>query len=173
MIKILAGKYKGRKLSNFKINSIRPTQARVKKSIMDKVMLFENKIVLDLFSGVGTLGIESISRGAKFVCFIEKNGSVGKILNKNLNQLCVDDNYKVEITDAIRFLKKTKSKFDIIFADPPYYKYDLNEIFNLVDPRLKKGGIFCYESEYQNTNNEYGIDIRKYGNTQVGFWRKK
>ena len=72
MIRIIGGHLKGRKLSNINIDILRPTKAIVRKSIMDSIRLFDNKNVLDLFSGVGTLGIEAMSRGAKEIVFVEK-----------------------------------------------------------------------------------------------------
>ena len=73
MLKIISGKFKGRKLNNIKVDSIRPTSALVKKSIMDSIMFFENKNILDLCCGVGTLGIEAISRGAQSVDFVDNS----------------------------------------------------------------------------------------------------
>ena len=73
MIKIIAGKYKNRKLKYFNIQSVRPTQARVRKSMFDTLGNIENKEVLDLFCGIGTIGIEALSRGADSVCFIDHN----------------------------------------------------------------------------------------------------
>lgn len=171
MIKILGGKFKGRKLHNIKIKNVRPTQSRVKKSIMDIIMDFENKKVLDLYAGVGTLGIESISRGSSCVCFIEKNINVIKILRKNLESLMIDSNCKIIKSDVMNYLKKSKDKFDIIFADPPYYKHNFNDYKNLIVPLLEKNGIFCFESEYKAFKTELDVKINKYGNTQVVFWR--
>ena len=73
MIRVISGNLKGRKLANINVDILRPTKAIVRKSIMDSIRLFNDKKVLDLFSGVGTLGIEAMSRGAKEVVFVEKN----------------------------------------------------------------------------------------------------
>ena len=178
MIKVLEGKYKGRKLNNFNINHVRPTQARVKKSIMDTLMPFENKTILDLFSGVGTLGIESISRGAKSVCFVENKFSVVKILKKNIEMLNIINKCDVQKLDVISYLKKTHSKYDIVFADPPYYKYNFINFIPLIKPILEKNGVFCFESDYNKNLNEINLNLKdvklkKFGNTQVIIWRKK
>ena len=105
MIKVLAGKFKGKKLNNFKLESLRPTKAIVRKSIMDTLMPFENKNILDLFSGVGTLGIEALSRGAKSVCFVDKNPQAIKILKKNINMFDCDCNIDIKLSDVFIFLK--------------------------------------------------------------------
>ena len=172
MIKVLSGKYKGRKLSTFNLSSIRPTQARIKKSMMDTLMPFENKTILDLFSGVGTLGIEAMSRGASFVCFIDSNPKAINILKKNINMLNLEDEVKIKLFDVFKFLKNTDLKFDIILADPPYYKYDFEYMRLLIKPILESGGTFCYESNKQEVNDTSDLKIKEYGNTQLTFWSK-
>ena len=82
MITVIAGKYKGRKLSFIKNVSVRPTQAKVKKSIFDILGNLDGKAVLDLYCGVGGFGIEALSRGAKELSLVEKNPKVFKILLK-------------------------------------------------------------------------------------------
>ena len=76
MISVIAGKYKGRKLYNVKDLHVRPTQAKVRKSVFQILEPFDGMEVLDLYSGVGTLGIEAISRGATRVVFVENNRRV-------------------------------------------------------------------------------------------------
>ena len=95
MIKIISGKYKNRKLKYFNIPNVRPTQARVRKSIMDSLMPFKDKNILDLFSGIGTLGIESLSRHAKYVDFVDNNPKVLKILKQNLDMISENNSYKI------------------------------------------------------------------------------
>ena len=73
MISVIAGKYKGRKLYGVKNLHVRPTQAKVRKSIFQILEPFHDLEVLDLYAGVGTLGIEAMSRGATRVVFVENN----------------------------------------------------------------------------------------------------
>ena len=87
MISIIAGKYKGRKLYDLKNLHLRPTQAKVRKSVFQILEPFDDLEVLDLYAGVGTLGIEAISRGASRVVFVENNRRVFKVLQKNLELL--------------------------------------------------------------------------------------
>jgi len=172
MIKVLGGKFKGKKLNNFKLESLRPTKAIVRKSIMDTLMPFENKNILDLFSGVGTLGIEALSRGAKSVCFVDKNPQAIKILKKNINMFDCECNIDIKLSDVFIFFKKNKLKFDVIFADPPYYKYNFNDLVQLIKPFLINDGVFCYESNKFSIQKSENIKIKKYGATQIIFWRK-
>ena len=172
MIKVLSGTFKGRKLTNINADILRPTQAIVRKSIMDSIRVFNNKLVLDLFSGVGTLGIEALSRGAKRVKFVEQNLKVIEILKKNINILDISNKTEIIKADVIKFLNLESDQYDLIFADPPYQEYDFNELFPLIRSLLKKNGIFCYESNksMKLNNMEIKFRIKQYGNTQVVFW---
>tara|TARA_Y100000994_G_scaffold245891_1_gene248233 strand:+ start:1893 stop:2417 length:525 start_codon:yes stop_codon:yes gene_type:complete len=170
MIKIIAGKYKNRKLKIFNLQNVRPTQARVRKSMMDILQDFSDKKVLDLFSGVGTLGIESYSRGAKHITFVDNNLKVLDVLNKNLELLSIND-YSIVQSDAIKFLKNTNQKFDLIFADPPYGKFDFLDLIPFVKENLNINGIFCYECKKKRIDIDLDIKIKNFGTTQVIFWR--
>ena len=173
MIRVIAGDFKGRKLHNLKIESLRPTQAKVRKSIMDSIRDFDNKNILDLFSGIGTLGIEAMSRGAKKVKFVEKNNRIINVLEKNLNMLDLGDRSIVVQSDVIKFLDKEEEKYDIIFADPPYGKYLFNALHGPISDIINRNGIFCYESNKQKIKENINMKIKYYGNTQVVFWENK
>ena len=172
MIKIISGKYKNRKFKYFNIPNVRPTQARVRKSIMDSLMPFKDKNILDLFSGIGTLGIESLSRHAKYVDFVDNNPKVLKILKQNLDMISENNSYKIFKNDALKHLQYTDKTYDMIFADPPYGKFNFYDFLPFIKGRLNLGGVFCYESQKTKINLEPNITIKNYGNTQVTFWRK-
>ena len=151
MIKILSGRYKGRKLNNFNNEHIRPTQAKVKKSMMDTLMPLQDKTILDLFSGVGSLGIEAISRGAQAVSFVDNNPKAISILKKNLKILNLEEEVvNIKLSDVFKYLDASyndKQTFDIVIADPPYYKFTFKDMKNMVAPILSNNGVFCYESD--------------------------
>ncbi len=170
MIRIISGRYKGQKLQDIKSKHIRPTQARVKKSMLEILEPFSNKDVLDLFSGSGALGIEALSRGANYIVSVDNNRKNLHNLINNFQHICPDDNYKVHCMDAIKYLKSTKEKFDIILCDPPYYKYNYIDIFNKSQPIIKKGGVFCMEME-KNVVDENIFRVKIYGESQVILWR--
>ena len=172
MIRILSGKLKGRKLKQFNLDSLRPTQAKIRKSMMDTLMPFEDKKVLDIFSGVGSLGIEAISRGARSVLFVDNSPKAINILKKNINMLNLEEVVQVKLFDAIKFLKKTEMTFDVVIADPPYYKYNFNDMLHLVKPILNEDGIFCFESNNNKIAEIESLKIKNFGNTQLVFWRK-
>ena len=118
------------------------------------------------------MGIESISRGANSVCFVEKDIKAIGVLKKNINMLELNLKCRIVKSDAINFLKKNKDKYDIIFADPPYETCSFNDIFSYIPNILRTGGVFCFEEKKHKFEIQENIKIKYYGNTQVIFWEK-
>ena len=172
MIKIIAGKYKGRKLLQVPKTNVRPTQAVVRKSMFDILGDLNNFSVLDLYSGVGTLGIESISRGAISLVSVERDKFTHKILSDNLGMICADDNTLTYNMDVKQFIKFNNRTFDLIIADPPYnidaYSY-LNDSLRTI---LNKNGILCIEMKKKEIEDN-SVRVRTFGRTQLTFWRNK
>jgi len=170
MISIISGKYKSIKLYDSKDLSVRPTQAKVRKSVFQILEPLTGLSVLDLYAGIGTLGLEAISRGASKATFVEQNHRVFKVLQKNI-RLLSDEKCASYLMDAIFFLSRSKNKyFDLIFADPPYAQISYEIIQSKILNTLKPGGIFCMEMHKENID-EPVERIKYYGNTQVVFWR--
>jgi len=172
MIRILSGKYKNRKLNFFNHSSIRPTQSRVKKSLFDSIHDFENKNVLDLFCGVGTLGIEACSRGANSVTFVDSNIKAINILKKNLELLSIENKNHIINSDVAKFLNNNKKTYDIILADPPYNKFYFFDFIPLISKILNLGGVFCYETSKKESIVDLNLKVKTIGDTQLIFWRK-
>ena len=137
-MRIISGTFKGRKIERPQDNKTRPLKDLTKESIFNilthsnklKINLINSK-VLDLFSGVGSFGIECLSRGAKKVVFVENYSDVLLILKKNLNNLKSNSDYKIikqNIYDNF-FFKNLEREFDLIFLDPPYKENKLEIIF--------------------------------------------
>jgi len=170
-MRVVAGKYRGKKLKEFDLDSTRPTLDRVKESIFNLIQFdVFGAIVLDLFSGTGALGIEAISRGAEKVYLIDSNDKAIKIINENLKG--IDGNFVVKHTDALKFLDG-EEKFDIVLLDPPY-KTDLGvkAIDKIVyENKLNDNGIIIFETSVDlsfNFNYEgFEITKRKYGTVMV------
>ena len=130
-MRIIAGKFRGRKLIKFNKEGIKPTTDKMRESIFNIVISylkineknnnlpFEKFNVLDIFAGTGALGLESISRGAENVTFIEKSKDNLRVLYKNIDHLKVSEKVKI-IKRSIRKVKKIDGQFDLIFMDPPY-----------------------------------------------------
>ena len=170
MISIIAGKHRGKKLFYMKGVHVRPTQAKVRKSVFQILEPFTELEVLDLFAGVGSLGLEALSRGAHNIVFVENNRRAVQVLKKNCT-LFTNTNKEVYTIDVFQFLARNKNrKFDIIFADPPYSEADYFKVKERAIPHLKPGGIFCMEMK-KTQIEDANVRVKYYGSTQVVFWR--
>lgn len=172
-MRIISGKYKGKKLLGDNIDGTRPTMDRVKESLFGIIQNnIKNSICLDLFAGSGSLGIEALSNGAKNCYFIDNNKIVIDTLNKNTLNIEGSIIIKDDYLNALNNLKNIK--FDIIFLDPPYklnlIQSSLNKIkeYNLLN---ENGIIVCeYESEQFNIDYEI-IKEKKYGNKYIRIYK--
>lgn len=141
----------------------------VRKSVFQRLEPWTGKSVCDLFAGIGTLGVEALSRGAKRVTFVENNQLVLPILEKNLIRLRGSDNWSIKQMEVMAFLASSREKYDIVLADPPYYTSAWNELFPFIEERLQPQGVFMLEAS-RNTAFPEDIDVRVYGKTKVGLW---
>lgn len=133
-IRIIAGKYRGRKLPVLMAEGLRPTTDRVKETLFNWLMPYiHNANCLDCFAGAGSLGFEALSRGAKKVCLIELNKAAAKQLLAN-KQLLKSDNVVVSNANALDFLKTpTSNKFDLVFIDPPFRQNLISQTCELLE----------------------------------------
>jgi 16S rRNA (guanine966-N2)-methyltransferase len=120
-IRIIAGKFRGRKLPVLMAEGLRPTTDRVKETLFNWLMPYIHEAnCLDCFSGAGSLGFEALSRGAENVTLIELNKAAAKQLLAN-KSLLKANNVGVVNTNVLDFLKtSTGNKFDLVFIDPPF-----------------------------------------------------
>ena len=140
-MRIISGKFKGKKILEPKDSKTRPLKDLTKESIFN-IIKHSNKFsidlekseILDLFSGTGSFGIECLSRGAKFVTFVENYTKILPVLKQNLKNLKLIKNYQIIEHDIINNLKFNifKNKFSIIFLDPPFKENNLNNIISLI-----------------------------------------
>ena len=139
-MRIISGSFKGKKIFEPKNLITRPLKDLTKESIFNIIahsnklkINLNNALVLDLFSGVGSFGLECLSRGVKEVTFIENYKEVLPLLKKNLNNLSLN-NYKIIEKDIYNLdtLKKLENKFDIIFLDPPFKYKDLEVLIERI-----------------------------------------
>ncbi|MEF9496673.1 16S rRNA (guanine(966)-N(2))-methyltransferase RsmD [Chlamydia sp. 04-14] len=123
-MKILAGKYKGKSLKTFSNPSVRPTCGVVKEAVFNICAAYiEDAVFLDLFSGVGSVGFEALSRGASSVTFVDSSAQSVRLIRANsqlLNPELPVTIMKQEARSAIRRLTKKDMSFDLIYIDPPY-----------------------------------------------------
>ena len=121
--RIIAGKYKGRKFEFIPSDDLRPTPDRLRETLFNWLgQILGNKNCLDLFAGTGSLGLESLSRGADKVTFVEKNSHHLNKIKKYVESLKADEDVFVIKKDVLSWLDETTHEFDLIFVDPPFYR---------------------------------------------------
>jgi 16S rRNA (guanine966-N2)-methyltransferase len=183
-MRIISGKFKGKKILEPKDLNTRPLKDLTKESIFNIIqhsnkfkINFENSEILDLFSGTGSFGIECISRGAKFVTFVENYKEILPILKKNLANLKLVSNYSIiekNIFDNLN-LKEFEKQFDIIFLDPPYKEKNLKDVLlYLIDEKILKidGIIILHRHKKQIDILPDQINVleeKKYGISKILF----
>jgi len=122
-MRIIAGTFRGRILASPRDMSVRPTADRVKQSIFDILTTrigFENIEVLDLFSGSGSLGLESLSRGAAKTTFVDSSRTSLTLLENNIRLLGCEHQTTVHQADVLWFLRNSHHAYDLVFVDPPF-----------------------------------------------------
>jgi 16S rRNA (guanine966-N2)-methyltransferase len=121
-VRIIAGRWKGHHLTPLKGRGVRPTTDRVREAWMSALGgHLDGLTVVDLFAGSGALGLETLSRGAGHVVFVERARAALRVLEANIDLLGVRDDVTVVSEDVFRYLLSVETKaFDLALADPPY-----------------------------------------------------
>lgn len=180
-MRIIAGKFRGRRLSHFKADHIRPTTDRVKESIFNKLQgYFENTRVLDLFAGTGNLSCESVSRGAAQVDAVELSKKSIAIIRENLALLDIEDQVRVINDDVLKYVQRYEGEpYDVVFADPPFTEKLADQVLLLLAQSAAVGPetvVVIEASSHEVVQTAYPPlecrDTRDYGDKQVSFWRK-
>jgi len=183
-MRIIAGYFKGKKILEPKDKETRPLKDLTKESIFNILnhsnkfrVNFENTNVLDLFSGVGSFGLECLSRGAQHVTFVENYKGVLPILKKNLDNLKMTKKFEIiekNIFNDFNF-EFLVNKFDMIFLDPPYKETKLNFIIdNIYNKKIlsKYGVIIIHRHKKESdkfSKNFKILEEKKYGISKIFF----
>ncbi|MEG6508725.1 16S rRNA (guanine(966)-N(2))-methyltransferase RsmD [Methyloligella sp. 2.7D] len=178
-MRIIAGKFKSHSLQAPKGDATRPTSDRVRQALFNVLehgigFDFEGARVLDLFAGTGALGLEALSRGAKFCCFIDEASAARAAIRKNVETLGLTGATKIWRRDATRLGPVgTLAPFDLIFLDPPYGK-DLGEkaLLSAYDGGWLKPDAIAVLEERAGTEIPLPasfsvLDRRRHGDTEV------
>lgn len=183
-MRIIAGTFRGKKILEPKDTLTRPLKDLTKESIFNILnhsnkfeINLKNSNILDLFSGVGSFGIECLSRGAKQVVFAEKYNVVLPILKKNLQSLKLIENFEIIEKDIydINFFKSLNKKFDVIFMDPPYKDKNLDLLLNNIKNEnvLSEKGVLVVHRHKNEKDLIPGklkvIEEKKYGLSKIIF----
>lgn len=146
-LRITSGEFKGRFINVPKSDLVRPTTERVRETIfniLNNKISFEGIKVLDIYSGSGALGFECLSRGADEVHFVEKNAVIYRNLEENIELLQVAGRCKIFKMQAAKFaLMKPIVQYDLILADPPFFKDDIyNVVANILENKYLRTNCF-------------------------------
>ena len=186
-MRVISGKFKGKKLTQPIDKKTRPLKDLVKESIFNVIIRskkinikIEKSLILDLFAGSGSFGIECLSRYAEKVIFLENYSESIKILKQNIESLKGDHNYEIIEKNCFDFFNSNRDfdlKFNIIFIDPPYKEMQVNSIIEKIIEKklLKKNGIFIIHRHKKDSmeitkklrifeNRTYGISKIFFGN---------
>ena len=183
-MRIISGFLKGKKIDFLQSSTTRPLRDFVKESIFNVIkhsnlidVTLENANVLDLYSGVGSFGIECISRGAKKITFVENDNKALTILKKNIDHLKIENKSEVVGTKIISFVNQLnkKNKFEIIFFDPPFA-----ENFFIEELKIIKNANICSKNHLiiihrEEKSKDDFLEVmkivmtKKYGRSKVIF----
>src|SRR5215211_714314 len=167
-MRVVAGELRGHRIAAPSGEAIRPTADRVREALFSILGEISGARVLDLYCGTGALGIEAISRGAASAELVDTRISTAR---SNLRALALEDRCTLVRSDALRYLRRAASRFDLIFCDPPYKLADrlAPELESLIPPRLAEGGRLIVESA---ARRPLELDLpllveRRYGDTLI------
>jgi 16S rRNA (guanine966-N2)-methyltransferase len=176
-MRIIAGKFRGRKLNSPSSLQTRPTSDRVRETLFNILApRIEGARFLDLCAGTGALGIEALSRGAAHVTFVDQSRKMCALIEANVEALMIDEKeIQVVTAEATEFLRRHAKKgaqpFDIIFFDPPYaadYEGVLNYVGENRDPLLARDGVMIVEHYKKNKLEEEFNDLQFYRRVKQG-----
>lgn len=170
-MRIVAGKWRGRRIEAPAGDGVRPTLDRVREAWMSILHPdIPGARVVDLFAGSGALGLEALSRGAASADLVEKNPRSIRVIAANIETLGAGDDASIVRKDAILFVERLDERtFDLAFADPPYeggYAARLAEIW------LERPFASVLSIEHRSRDKLPGAsDTRRYGDSAITFYR--
>lgn len=180
-MRVISGSARGRTLHPPVGNRIRPTADRVKEAVFSSLTSwfgsFDGLIILDLFSGSGSLGIEALSRGAKSAVFVDSHPESLRLSRENLNLTGFEKMATLIQMDAVKALQHLSDRgmtFDIVLVDPPYADKDLaDNVIRLLDELglTEQNGVLVFEtdnkSELQPPDKFELVSRKVYGDTAI------
>ena len=183
-MRIISGYLKGKKISQPLDKTTRPLKDLTKEAIFN-IIVHSNKFsvdlknskILDLFSGVGSFGIECLSRGAEHVTFVENYSKTLEILNQNIQKFDLKEKCEVIASDIFKdnFFKQINQKYEIIFLDPPYKEIKIFKLISILflEKVLKSNGIIILhrhkKSKDKFPSNFKILEEKTYGLSKIYF----
>jgi 16S rRNA (guanine966-N2)-methyltransferase len=169
-MRVVAGELKGRRLAAPPRRSaaVRPTADRVREALFAILGEIGDASVLDLYCGTGALAIEALSRGAARATLVDTHVSLAR---RNVRELGLESRVTVVRSDALRYLRRSRGRFDLIFCDPPYRLADRleGELDSLIPGRLAVGGrLICESAVHRPIRLSMPLAAeRRYGDTLI------
>ncbi len=178
-MRIISGKFKGKRLVAPKKLPVRPTTDMAKEglfNILNNRFHWEEISVLDLFSGTGNVSFEFASRGVGKIIAVDSYAGCIQYINKIAKEL--DMAIHTIRSDVFKFLERTPEKFDVIFGDPPY-NFEQDKLLQIVNRIMEKellleDGLLILEHAEQTdlSSHKNFISSRKYGSSVFSFFEK-
>ena len=178
-MRIVGGRFRGRTLKGPSSQAVRPTSDRLRETIFNILAhgyedAVENARVIDLFAGTGALGLEAVSRGARFALFVDEGSEARALLRENVEALGLGGLTRIFRRDATKLGDApTGEKFDLAFLDPPYGKgLAPRALRALIEGRWLTDGALCVieEAADEEIALPAGVELldrRTYGDTQI------
>jgi 16S rRNA (guanine966-N2)-methyltransferase len=185
-VKVISGIYRGRNIVTDKNAEFRPTKNIVREAIFNSLesgkfsseSCISDKLVLDLCCGTGSLGLEALSRGAEFACFIDNSPRHLQYIRQTIVNLEIEDKCKIVCLNAEN-LPNAQMQFDLVFLDPPYHDNLVHgSLKNLLKMNwLKENCLIIIEVDkkfkFTMQDSFSVLDDRKYNNTRILYLQKK
>ena len=178
-MRVITGTAKGKRLKPLPNMDVRPTTDRVKEAVFSAIQFdIEGRVFLDLFAGSGQMGIEALSRGAKFAYFVDNSNDAAKICSENIANTGFEKVSQVVRRDAAAFLGSVNEKFDIAFLDPPYKTGLLETLALKVTDNMKDSGIIICEHPLEEALPENLKEFTlfrkyRYGKICISIYKKE
>ena len=177
-MKIISGTHKGQSIFTINDSKTRPMMGVAREGIFSSLQFqIPESIILDLYAGSGSMGIEAMSRGAKYVTFVESSDKCVKIIEKNLKNF--ENNYMIQNMSVDKYISNAFEQFNIIFYDPPF-SFDDSKItaeLNSLENILQENGIIvCHRHTKSTTTiSSKKIELYKeklYGQSRISLIKK-
>lgn len=167
MIRVISGKYKGKRLKRVPSMCVRPMPDKLKECLFNIIQAdVRGSIFLDGFAGTGSVGIEALSRGADFVVFIDEYYPSVKTIKANLVKCEADHEARIirkEFNRAVIQIAKEEMKFGMIFVDPPYKLLEERDPLKVIKKRdiLEKGGKIILRHYFKTKFETKYFDVKR------------